>query len=270
MNRDLVHRYVDDIVSSGAPVTSVVLFGSASTGGYADAISDVDLLIIVRDETTPEQRDGLVEEVSRLEQHHGFASAPARPVSRLQRMTDTLTANGSAFFVCTRADLLSGEPHRILGVSRAQASFVDRVAIPSIVRSGVTLYGEDLLGEVPLLELRRIDTMRSFFGLFNQVLLAAAVFPFLDMATKYAMDALKRSVHNCYFCFNLAPAALPVEIRFFEERYGPDATLGELLELRKSYRRSFFFILRTLPALVRLHWRTARDVPFPVRLTPDV
>lgn len=118
----------------------------------------------------------------------------------LERFADRITANERAFFVCTRADLLSGDPARILAISRAQARFVDRVAIPSIVASGVVLWGEDLLPAVPLPPIRRLDVAKAFFGLFSQVIFSAAAYPLLPRATKYAMDALKRSVHNCHFC----------------------------------------------------------------------
>ena len=40
--------------------------------------------------------------------------------------------------------------------------------------------------------------------------------------------------------------------------------MTELLALRAGYHRSFGFVIRCLPALVRLHLRTARDNRFPL------
>jgi hypothetical protein len=116
---------------------------------------------------------------------------------------------------------------------------------------------------VVLLPIRRFDAAKALFGLFNQVLFAAMVYPLLPDAIKYAMDALKRSVHNCYFCSKLQPAPLTDEVAYFEQRHGPSSALTRLLSLRAKYRSSFGFVLRCLPAVARLHLRTAFDNHFP-------
>jgi hypothetical protein len=117
-----------------------------------------------------------------------------------------------------------------------------------------------------------MDTAKAFFSLFNQVLFCAAAYPLLPTATKYAMDALKRSVHNCYFCYHLEPASLAEEVAFMERRYGRNRTLTRLLQLRDDYRPSLGFVLSCLPTLAVLHARTARDAGFPLEVratSPD-
>ena len=141
--------------------------------------------------------------------------------------------------------------------------YVDRVVVPSIVGSGVTVWGEDLLPHVPLAPVRRLDVFKALSGLSGQVLLCAAMFPLLPSATKYAMGALKRSVHNCFFCYHSYPAPLEEEVAFFQRLGRPSHALAQLLELRCKYRPSFAFVIRSLPAMVRLHFRTAFMNPFP-------
>jgi hypothetical protein len=172
-----------------------------------------------------------------------------------------VTANVRSFFTCTRADLLSGEVRRLLGISAFQAAFVDRIVLHSILDSAVTVWGEDLLASVPRLAIRRIDVLKACYGLANQVVLTAALFPFVDTATKYAMGALKRSVHSCYYCYHRRPAALVDEIAFLQQRQGRNPALDELLRLRQEYTTSLAFVLSCLPAIIRLHARTALDNP---------
>jgi hypothetical protein len=86
----------------------------------------------------------------------------------------------------------------------------------------------------------------------------------LSDATKYAMGALKHSLHSCYFCYHGRTAALEEEVDFFRRRLGASRTLIDLLALRGEYRRSFRFVIGGLPALARLHLRTARDNRFPL------
>jgi predicted nucleotidyltransferase len=262
-----IQTYLEAIVRTSTEeahaLVSVILFGSVVTGGFLDTGSDVDLILVLADGTCRVDMQRLREEVERLEALHGFRDPSDRPQSALDAFARKVTANQRSFFICTRSDLLSGVPARLLDISPTQALFVDRVVMPSIVGSAATVWGEDLLPHVPLPPIRRFDVFKAFFGLCNQLLLSAALFPLLPSATKYAMGALKRSVHSCYFCFHLHPASLDEEIEFFQQRLGPSRTLAELTALRRDDRRSFGFVVRCLPALVRLHLRTALDNPFP-------
>jgi hypothetical protein len=104
---------------------------------------------------------------------------------------------------------------------------------------------------------------KALFRLTGLVLLSAAAFPVLSDATRYAMGALKHSLHSCYFCYHLRNAPLDDEVAFFNVRLGRNRTLQDLLNLRKEYHRSFAFVLRCVPILIRLHLRTVRDNQFP-------
>lgn len=250
-------------LARGSPPASLVLFGSTATGGYLAAVSDVDLLLVLRDGVSAEDKQNVRDAVSALEVQHGVAKSRSHRPSALTEFADRVSANVRSFFVCTRADLLSGDPGRILDIPPAQAWFVDRIAMPSIVASGITVWGEDLLAAVELPPIRRFDVAKSFHGLFNQVLFSAVVYPVLSGATSYAMDALKRSVHSCYFCYHIRSAPLGEEVAFFRQRHGPSRTLARLMALRSEYQPSFWFVLGCLPTLARLHLRTARDNTFP-------
>lgn len=263
----VVDRYVSSVVSvCSSPdrgVVSVVLFGSAATGSYTPGISDVDLLIVVADSATGKDKLSLRATISQLEASSGAAKHYPYERGALDGIADRITANVRSFFVCTRGDLLSGDPARILDISAVQARFVDRVAVPSIVGSGVTIWGEDLLTQVPLLPIRRLDVAKAFFSLFSQLLFAAFAYPFTPGATKYAMETLKRSIHNCYYCYRGRPAQLAEEVAFFQQRISPHVALEQLMKLRTAYQPRFGFILRCFPTLVRLHGVTAWDNRFP-------
>jgi hypothetical protein len=131
----------------------LILFSSAATGGYARTGSDIDLLVVLRDDTDAATRERVGHRIGELESQRGLAktrSQQSGPIAgALTTFFDRLTANVRSFFVCTRADLLSGEARLILAIPSIQARFVDRATIPSIVRSGVTIAGEDLRSRVP-------------------------------------------------------------------------------------------------------------------------
>jgi hypothetical protein len=267
-----VAAYIADIahVASGpqGSLVSIILFGSGSTGGYAEGSSDLDLLLVLDEETSAAEKQRISQAVGELEARRGFVK-PRASGNRFSRLVGTfaarITANVRTYFICTRADLLSGDPGRILGLPSTQTVFVDRIAVPSIVGSGRTLWGEDLLAHVALPPIRRMDVGKAFFGLFSQMLFVMAVYPVLPDATRYAMDILKRSVHSCHFCHHGRAASLADEVSYFESRYGDDRALNRLLSLRRDYCASFLFCLHSLGAIVRLHYRTARDIQFSSR-----
>jgi len=51
-------------------------------------------------------------------------------------------------------------------------------------------------------------------------LLSVAAYPALPDATRYAMGALKHSLHSCYFCYHLKTAPIHQEVEFFNLRLG--------------------------------------------------
>lgn len=79
----------------------------------------------------------------------------------------------------------------------------------------------------------------------------------------YGMGALKRSVHNCFFCYHGHRASLEQEIDFLQRRLGPSRTLMQLLALSGEYRPSLAFVVRCLPTMAWLHLRSAVENTFP-------
>jgi predicted nucleotidyltransferase len=268
-----VQTYLEAVVRTCAQdcpfLVSMVLFGSAAEGGFSGDISDVDLIIVVSDDASRTQRRRLAEDVARLETLHGLRPVTNRSPGGLRAFIDRVMSHGFSCFVCTRGDLISGDVARVLGVRPLEVPFVDRIVFASIVASAATVWGEELLPRVPVPSIRRLDVFKALFTCFNQVLACAVTFPALPDATHYAMGALKHSLHSCYFCYHGRTDALEEEVDFFQRRLGPSRTLVELLALRRKYRRSFVFVIRCLPALLRLHVRTARDNRFPREVVRD-
>ena len=258
-----VQAYLDALVSTCAqneqPLVSMILFGSAASGGFSN-VSDVDLIIVVSNETTSESRCKLRAEVARLEIAHGFR--PRRPAGALQTRLERAVGHLFSCFICTRDDLLSGDVARILDLRPWEAPFVDRIVLASIVATSVTAWGEDLLPRVLVPPARRLDVFKALFVFSCQIVLIVQTFPVLPDATKYAMGTLKHSLHSCFFCYHQRTADLEQEVEFFDRRLGGSRALGELLLLRRQYHKSFRFVIRCLPTLARIHFQTARDNDF--------
>jgi predicted nucleotidyltransferase len=251
----LVHTCTQD----RTPLVSVALFGSAAKGGFSGDISDVDVIIVVSDELSRAKKLRLGKDVARLETLHELRPATTHSPGSVRGRIERAVGHGISCFVCTRSDLISGDVARVLDLRPWEAPFVDRIVFASIIASAATVWGEDLLPQVPVPFIRRLDILRALFGFSSQVVLSALTFPVLPDATKYAMGALKHSLHSCFFCYHRRTTTLEEEVAFFNRRLGASRTLLQLLSLRRQYERSFAFVIRCLPILVRLHLRTARD-----------
>ena len=228
-----VQQYLDgvtqlhpgDVIS----LVSVVLFGSAASDALSVS-SDVDLIIVIPDETSPEDRRLLRSEVTDLEITHGLRIPDSRPKNPLEKFAEHAGGHEHSFFFCTRDDLISGDAARVFGLRAVERLFVDRIVLASVIASAKTVWGEELLSQVTLPPLRRLDVFKALFGLAGLTLLSVVAFPVLPDATRYAMGALKHSLHSCYFCYHLKTASLGEEVAFFSSRIGRSRVLLELLE----------------------------------------
>src|ERR1035438_2676083 len=261
-----VQQYLDAVAQlhpfGVSSLVSVILFGSAASGGFSES-SDVDLIIVLPDEATLEDRRRLRGVVADLEITHGLRLPSNRRKNPLEMFAEHAGGDAHSCFFCTRGDLMSGDVARVFGLRAAEKLFVDRIVLASVIVSAKTVWGEELLPLIPLPPLRRLDVFKALFGLAGLILLSVVAFPVLHDATRYGMGALKHSLHSCYFCYHLKTAPLNEEVEFFNSRLGRSKTLLELLNQRRNYYRSFAFVLRCVPVVFRLHLRTAWDNPFP-------
>jgi hypothetical protein len=262
----LVQQYLDGVAQlhPGGVISlvSVILFGSAASGAFSES-SDVDLIIVIPDETSEEDRRLLRGAVTDLEIMHGLRFPENRHKNPLEKYAEHAGGHAHSFFFCTRGDLISGDVARVFGLRAAEEVFLERTFLASVIVSAKTIWGEDLLNLVPLPSLRRLDVFKALFRLTGLVLLSAAAFPVLSDATRYAMGALKHSLHCCYFCYHLRTDSLGEEVAFFNSRVGRSRALLELLNQRQEYHRSFVFVLRCVPIIFLLHLRTVWDNRFP-------
>jgi len=261
-----VQQYLDGVAQlhPGGVISlvSVVLFGSAASNALSES-SDVDLIIVIPDETSPEDRRLLRSAVTDLEITQGLRIPESRPKNPLEKFAEHAGGHAHSFFFCTRGDLISGDAARVFGLRAVERLFVDRIVLASVIVSAKTVWGEELLSQVTLPPLRRLDVFKALFGLAGLTLLSVVVFPVLPDATRFAMGALKHSLHSCYFCYHLKTAPLDDEVAFFNSRLGRSKTLLDLLKQRRKYHRSFRFVMRCVPIIFRLHLQTALDNRFP-------
>lgn len=138
-----VRGYLDAIAGScagaGRELASILVFGSAAKGGFARQVSDVDLIVVLPDGASREERMRVRDQVSRLEIEHGFKQR-AKPHNLLQAFAEHAGGEDHSCFVCTQSDLLSGDVARVFDLKPAEALFVDRIVFANVIASSATVW----------------------------------------------------------------------------------------------------------------------------------
>jgi predicted nucleotidyltransferase len=249
-----VQHYIDLVVkklSERQALVSIIVFGSATTGGYKSGVSDIDLLVIVAENTSRQQKKEIQEEELLLEIAYGLKKNSSSVKGAVASFIEKKGGNDLSCFVCTEKELLTGNLSAIFNLNRAEALFIDRIVFANIVSSAVTGTGKDLLPGIAIPPILSTDLVKAFFGFFSFQLLTLLLYPFLPDATKYAMGTLKRALHCSYFYCHSQSAALEKEIHFFHSQMQTPAFI-DLQKLRDNYTPSIAFVFHSFLLLPRL------------------
>ena len=152
-----VQQYVDAVAQLRCgenSLVSVILFGSAASGAFSES-SDVDLILVLPNEVTLDDRRRLREVVSDLEITHGLRLPASRRKNLLEMFAEPAWGDAHSCFFCTRDDLISGDAARVFGLRAVEKLFVDRIVLASVIVSAKTVWGEELLSLIPLPPLRQ-------------------------------------------------------------------------------------------------------------------
>jgi hypothetical protein len=241
---------------------SVVVFGSAARGGLSSRSSDVDTLVIVPDEISEDRQHALKDAIALLEAEHGFRTSPSNKPAMYEDLAEYLSSNSFSAFICSESDLLSGDVVRILKLKPIEALLVDRIVLPTILDSAVTFWGRDLLVSVNTPAIRKLDVLKASISFLGVLSMSATLYAVLPRSTKYAMGALKRSLHSCFYVCNGRSASLEEEVLYFRERLRKTQVLDNLMALRSHYSPSFRFVIAAFSQIMHLQLYALREGTF--------
>lgn len=264
--RDYINEVVEIAVGQENDVVSIVIFGSVAKGGFTQGTSDVDVVVVLADDALRGRRKEINRQLMALELKHGLRERPRSKAEFAYRIIDRRAGLFLSHFVCYKHDLLAGNSARVFDVNPLADLLLlsTRIGFASIVTSAKTVWGEDLLKEVRILPITKWHLLMNCLAYLSLNALAFLTFPVHPNSTRYAMAALKGSLHSCYFCYNLKSATIELEINFFTKKLGEPSTLAELLSLRQDYRSTFRFVRRCFSTIMRLFIMTARENRFPI------
>ena len=230
-------------------VRGILLFGGLAMGQRGGWTSDVDLLVILDDESCDED---VAEARSRL----SGLNPSVRPRGLLGHLFSSLeraTGMFSGPFVCRERDILAGRFERIFGTS----PFMTKLLAPTgLVLGGVLATSKVIYGEVPRPtppRRRSLQLVKSLVMCFLLSVGGVLLCPAAEEALKYVLEALKWAIYTTHYY--LAGRIRPLkELARELSSWGffPWGKLaGELLRLReKPDRYGLALLLAPLGVLV--------------------
>ena len=268
-------NYLSDVLSvinsKDLSVVSIIAFGSVAKGGFSDAVSDVDIIVVLNDHDSRKTKRFLNKELQMLEYKHGFRKHPKGLITTLNMLANELAGIYLSHFICYKNELLLGDSARVLNLHPLLSFFTPATRIPfaNMVISGKTVWGEDLLNHARILPITRWQLLQGCAANLNLNVNAILGFIILRDATKIVMEVLKWSLHSCYFCYNLKAATLQEEVDFFISRLGEQRVFRELMTLRQDYKTSFSFVKRCFSIIIKLYTKTLKDITFPIVINSE-
>lgn len=252
-------------------IISVVLFGSLAKQD-ADKASDIDVIVVVDNQSSDTQISKLKRYLYSVEEDMGFRIKPHGAMNRLQVVFDRIGAQYKSMFVCREEEFVNSNAGKIFhtesffdGVILDNPLLRNDIGFKNILLSAKVVYGRNVLTgikNVTPIRKKQLAQNRITYSSLNLYALLTCLFA--RNATKFSMSALKWTLHSCYFVLTKEPGNLSKEIAYFEKHY-PSNVLTELKDLRESYRKNLGFILRAQFYIWRLFTKTLKEVSYPVR-----
>ncbi len=256
--------YVESVVSlaqiESDVVVSVILFGSYVKGGFSER-SDVDVILVVRDDCKQTDLRRLEQALERQEEVFGFSQSEKSLRGRLYSALLRQTGMFSSHFVTRESDLVGRDFSRIFSTNRAVASFIAPadIVIASVFSSAKTVFGRDLLTGLPRPEPVGLGQLAR--SLTMNLLLATGAFvisPFSKRAVDLSLEATKWSLLNTYyFVFGTNPGIGVVAEKFVSRGIAP-SIIRRTTRLRSSAQRDPSFVLAAPLAVVLLTLSASR------------
>ncbi len=266
--RNYIGESIGVILKNKIDLLSLIIFGSAVRGEYQPDLSDVDIIFVINDNTSKKDKTRIKRELTKLEYKHTFRKKISSIVDTVYKRAEDMTGMYVSHFVCYRKEFLAAKFSKVFNINLLLCKLLapTDVVWASVVKSATTLWGENLLDKASLAEVSKSQIKKS--KVMNLVLCTASLATYIlhPDSTKYAMEAVKWSLQTCYFSYTLEPATTAKAVQFFLQKNYDNPLLDELLNLRKNYKRSSRFILKSFKVVSGLHKKTLRENVFPKKI----
>ena len=244
--RDYVRRIIQRSVTiCGAHLRSVVLFGSAARGQFSKDISDIDVILVVSDDTPNQVVRKLDTELERFEENQG----PMKHRSHFLKLFSYKTALFRSHFVVREGPLRSLNTHRLFIQARSFGLPLGRLlfflapaglVLRNVLRDAVVVHGENVISSLRLPDPTYSSIVHSFLVSFALSLFGTLTSVLFTDGTMFSLESLKWFLLDLQSFHNNRPSDVLEAVRSAELLH-PSPILSQFTNLRRQYARSVSF-----------------------------
>ena len=257
----------------GSRLRSVILFGSAAIGQFSEGISDVDLVLVVSDETPKQLVEKLDSELQRFEENHG----PVRQRSRFLKAFAYRTALFRSHFIVREVTLRSLDRRQLFNQARGFSLPLGRLlfflapvdlVLRNVLRGAVVVHGENLISSFRLPAPGHSSFVKSFLVSIAISLFGAVASVLFVDGTMFSLQSFKWFLLDLQSYHSNGSSGVLEAVRLAES-FQPSPILDQFTSLRRRYARSVSFSLLCPVYLAALFLRTSRIQrrPWPATVT---
>lgn len=219
-------------------IDSVILFGSTAQC-QCEAISDVDLLIIVKNNITDERLKKLEPILKALEIKHEYDQYSTNWVTAILHVVEKTTGMFVSHFVCQREKWEKNEFSLVFNTNRLMTFFLapEKLVFESMKDGAVALYGNALDSYKPV---KTFSFMQLFKSLMMDLTISIGTLAILVLRRKnikYALESFKWALRSGYtYMYKKTGRVHEIAKKFVQ------------LGLNKIYMKKFLFLRHQLDA----------------------
>jgi len=264
-----VREHVQQVIQTsvticGVHLRSVVLFGSAARGQFSEGVSDVDLILVVSDDTPNQVVRKLDTELERFEATKG----PMKHRSHFLKVFAYKTALFRSHFVVKDGALRSLDTRRLFNQAGGFSLPLGRLlfslapadlVLRNVLRGAVVVHGENVISSLRLPDPTYSSIVQSFLVSFALSLFGALTSVLFADGTMFSLESLKWFLLDLQSHHNNRPSGVLDAVRFAEALH-PSPILSQFTNLRQHYARSVSFSVLCPVYLILLFLRNSLKV----------
>lgn len=255
---EIVSRYLNsvgkELENIEEKVASVILFGSLARGDNTE-MSDVDLLIVFKDEVPDSIITEIDNSLTEIEKDYNYVKPPEGILEELIYALKRKTGMFVSHFVCKKKDIKETDFAKIFSTEKVMSSLIapSTLVLNNMTNDGIILYGKNLIGEFK--QPVSIHSMvKSLIMNLMTSIGSTIIAPFYERSTEISTEALKWSLLASNQYLTEESEGVNEVIRFLKKQgiYSSE-TLEEFKALREKLRENPVFIFKVPPMVVKLH-----------------
>jgi len=225
-------------------IDSVVLFGSTAQC-QCEAVSDVDLLIIVKNYITSDRLKKLEPILKALEIKYEYDQYSSNWVTAILRVVEKTTGMFVSHFVCQRAKWDKNEFSLVFNTNRLMTFFLapEKIVFESMKAGAVALYGNALESYKPVQTFSFLQLIKSLMMDLTISIGTLAILLLRRGNIKYALESFKWALRSGYtYLYKKSGRVHEISKKFIQ------------LGISKMYIKKFLFLRHQLDASLDYHF----------------